>query len=183
MRDEITPGRLYSRRDFGRLALAGVPAASLFARGGAAFALQPKPNSVWGGVPFGIFAPYRFGPEASDLEGVLKALVKFGVSQTELSTAVVERYVGAPQPAAPAGGAGRSGRGTPLGVAEPQPAAEPPRRRPLGPSPAWAACPLRLRRAAPGVAEAAADERKRPNSRRRLALRPTRWQSGARRCP
>ena len=111
MRDEITPGRLYSRRDFGRLALAGVPAATLFARGGPAFALQPKPNSVWGGVPFGIFAPYRFGPEASDLEGVLKALVKFGVSQTELSNAVVERYVGAPQPAAAAGRSGRSGRG------------------------------------------------------------------------
>ncbi len=109
MRDEITPGRLYSRRDFGRLALAGVPAATLFARGAPAFALQPKPNSVWGGVPFGIFAPYRFGPEASDLEGVLKALVKFGVSQTELSNAVVERYVGAPQPAAPAGGPGAAG--------------------------------------------------------------------------
>ena len=60
-------------------------------------------------MPFGIFAPYRWGPEASDLEGVLKGLVKFGVSQTELSNAVVERYIGAPQAPAPAGGPG-SGR-------------------------------------------------------------------------
>ena len=76
-----------------------MPAASLIARASAVAAFQAKPNSVWGGVPFGIFAPYRFGPEASDLEGVLKALVKFGVSQTELSNAVVESYLGAPQPA------------------------------------------------------------------------------------
>jgi sugar phosphate isomerase/epimerase len=106
MGEQIERVRLYSRRDFGALALAGLPAASLFARTGAAAVLQAKPNSVWGGVPFGIFAPYRFGPEASDLEGTLKALVKFGVSQTELSNAVVENYIGAPQPAARGGGAG-----------------------------------------------------------------------------
>jgi sugar phosphate isomerase/epimerase len=97
---------VYSRRDFGKLALAAVPVAGLFGGAGAAFALQSKPNSVWGGVPFGIFAPYRWGPEASDLEGVLKGLVRFGVSQTELGNAVVERYVGAPQAAARAGGPG-----------------------------------------------------------------------------
>lgn len=89
----------YSRRDFGKLALAAFPAAALAGRVESAFALQSKPNSLWGGVPFGIFAPYRFGPEASDLEGALKALVKFGVSYTELGNAVVERHVGAPQPA------------------------------------------------------------------------------------
>ena len=102
----------YSRRDFGKLALATVPVASLFGGGGLAFALQSKPNSVWGGVPFGIFAPYRWGPEASDLEGVLKGLVRFGVSQTELGNAVVERYVGAPQAPARGGGPG-TGHATP----------------------------------------------------------------------
>ena len=96
----------YSRRDFGKLALGSLPAASLIARTSAVAAFQTKPNSVWGGVPFGIFAPYRFGPEASDLDGALKALVKFGVSQTELSNAVVERYLGAPQPAGRGGGRG-----------------------------------------------------------------------------
>ena len=97
---------VYSRREFGKLALGSLPVASLIARTSAAAAFQAKRNSVWGGVPFGIFAPYRFGPEASDLDGALKALVKFGVSQTELSNAVVERYLGAPQPAGRGGGRG-----------------------------------------------------------------------------
>src|SRR5687767_5637966 len=101
-------GPRYSRRDFARLALLSLPSVSLMRGADLALARQTKPNSVWGGVPFGIFAPYRFGPEASDLEGALKALVSFGVSQTELSNAVVERYLGAPQPA----GRGGGGRGT-----------------------------------------------------------------------
>lgn len=98
----------YSRRDFAMLALAAAPVAATLGRPDVLFA-QAKPNSTWGGVPFGIFAPYRFGPEASDLDGALNALVRLGVSNTELSAAVVERYAGAPQaPAAPprAGGAG-----------------------------------------------------------------------------
>ena len=86
--------------------LASAPAAGLIGRGDFAFGLQAKPNSTWGGVPFGIFAPYRFGSEASDLEGALRALVTFGVSNTELSAAVVERYLGAPQ----ANAGGRAGR-------------------------------------------------------------------------
>src|SRR6186997_1768959 len=93
-------GSRYSRRDFTRLALLSLPSVSLLRGADSALAWQTKPNSVWGGVPFGIFAPYRFGPEASELDGALKALVNFGVSQTELSNAVVERYLGAPQPAA-----------------------------------------------------------------------------------
>ena len=122
--------RLYSRRDFGKLALASAPAAALLGRPHPLFALQGRPNSTWGGVPFGIFAPYRFGPEASDLEGALRTLVKLGVSNTELSAAVVERYAGAPQaPArgggagAPAAGAGAAGRG---GVAPAAPTAPAP---------------------------------------------------------
>ena len=109
MSDHSRRGGPYSRRDFGKLALASLPSVSVFR----STAPEPwrrreaKPNSVWGGVPFGIFAPYRFGPEASDLDGALKALVNFGVSQTELSNAVVERYLGAPQPAGRGGGGGR----------------------------------------------------------------------------
>jgi len=99
-------GQRYSRRNFGKLALAAFPAAALAGGVRSAFALQGKPDSLWGGVPFGIFAPYRFGPEASDLEGALSALVKFGVSYTELGNAVVERHVGAPQAAGRGGGAG-----------------------------------------------------------------------------
>ena len=98
---------VYSRRDFGRLALAAFPAAAVAGRFHSALAFQEKPNSLWGGVPFGIFAPYRFGPEASDLDGALNALVKLGVSYTELTAAVVERYAGAPQAAGGRGGAGQ----------------------------------------------------------------------------
>src|SRR3954462_11347120 len=97
---------VYSRRDFGRLALAAMPAAVLAGRFRSGLAFQGKPDSLWGGVPFGIFAPYRFGPEASDLEGALSALVKLGVSYTELTAAVVERYAGPPQ--APGGRGGAS---------------------------------------------------------------------------
>ena len=110
-----------------------MPAAGLAGGFGSAFAFQAKPNSLWGGVPFGIFAPYRFGPEASDLEGALKALVKFGVSYTELSNAVVERYVGAPQAAARAGGAGAA-----AGAA--RRAAQPRRRGAAAPAPGAIPC-------------------------------------------
>ena len=108
MGETIGRSKFLSRRDFGKLALAAAPAAAWLGRPEALFGLQAKPNSTWGGVPFGIFAPYRFGPEASDLEGALNTLVRLGVSNTELSAAVVERYAGAPQaaPAARAGGAG-----------------------------------------------------------------------------
>src|SRR5881628_1503177 len=83
---------MYSRRHFGRLAFAAFPAA-VAVRFDPARAWQGKPDSLWGGVPFGIFAPYRFGPEAADLEGALKALVRFGVSYTEVGNAVIERFL------------------------------------------------------------------------------------------
>ena len=95
--DDLSWRGLVTRRDFGRIVLASVPAAAMAGRGELALGLQSKPNSTWGGVPFGVFAPYRFGPEASDLQGALETLVKLGVSNTEVSAAVVERYLGAPQ--------------------------------------------------------------------------------------
>ncbi|HEY2435088.1 MAG TPA: TIM barrel protein [Vicinamibacterales bacterium] len=107
MTDLHTAGFRYSRRDFARLALAAFPAAAMAGRVKDVWANQSsgKPDSLWGGVPFGIFAPYRFGPDASDLEGALAALVKFGVSYAEVTAAVVERHVGAPQAAGGRGGA------------------------------------------------------------------------------
>jgi sugar phosphate isomerase/epimerase len=120
---------MISRRDFGKILLASSPAAAFIGRGDRAFAFQGKPNSTWGGVPFGIFAPYRFGPDASDLEGVLRALVKFGVSNTELSAAVVERYVGAPLPS----GGGRA-------TAPPPAAATATTTPPAGPAPGAIPC-------------------------------------------
>jgi sugar phosphate isomerase/epimerase len=134
MNESANRGRRRSRREFTKVALAALPALGAFGRTTGVLAHQAKPNSVWGGVPFGIFAPYRFGAEASDLEGALKALVNFGVSQTELSSAIVERYAGAPQaagrggaPAAPAAaapaGGGAAGRGRAAQTPEQQAAA------------------------------------------------------------
>jgi sugar phosphate isomerase/epimerase len=126
-------GRVYSRRDFGKLALT-VPAAGLVWRTGVALAFQGKPNSVWGGVPFGVFAPYRFGPEATDLEGALKALVRLGVSQTEISASPVERFCGAPQ----AVQAGASAGAAPAAPAAAAPA--PPQTPPTAPAPMAIPC-------------------------------------------
>ena len=127
---------LLSRRDFGKLAFAALPAAALAGGAEFAFGRQETPNSLWGGVPFGIFAPYRFGPEASDLEGALNALVKFGVSYTELSNAVVERYVGAP-PAVGRGGAQSAAAANPAPQLAPAPQQIPCEAgKPSGPPPA-----------------------------------------------
>ena len=121
---------VYSRRDFGRLALAAMPAAALAGRFRSGLPFQAKPDSLWGGVPFGIFAPYRFGPEASDLEGALNTLVKLGVSYTELGNAVVERYVGAPQAAGGrGGGAGQAPAAANAGAAASARARDDPLRR------------------------------------------------------
>ena len=128
-----------SRRDFGRLAFAAFPAAAL--AGGASLAFGGnKPDSLWGGVPFGIFAPYRFGPEASDLEGALNALVKFGVSYTELSNSIVERYAGAPQPPGRGGGAGGAVAQQAAGGGAQQAAAPATNQAPLAPAPMQIPC-------------------------------------------
>jgi hypothetical protein len=55
--DIIQRRDLFSRRDFARMLLAFAPAAGFVGRGDFASGLQAKPNSTWGGVPFGIFAP------------------------------------------------------------------------------------------------------------------------------
>ena len=48
---------LYSRRDFGKLALAGVPAAGLLLKSDSAFgSALAKPNSKWAGVQVGMSA-------------------------------------------------------------------------------------------------------------------------------
>ena len=122
--DETKRVTLFTRREAGLLGLAALPGAVLAARSASAFAMQAKPNSTWGGVPFGIFAPYRFGPEAADLEPARQALVRFGVSHAEVSAAMIEKYAGAPQPAARAGGpAGGTAAPAPAAPAAGAPAA------------------------------------------------------------
>jgi sugar phosphate isomerase/epimerase len=83
----------YSRRDFGKLAMASLPAMSLLVN------TQGRPNSVWGGVPIGSITPYSFRGEATTAEEILKALIKVGLSVAEIGNEPVEIFAGAPMPA------------------------------------------------------------------------------------
>lgn len=51
---------LYTRREIGKIALAGFPAAGLLLKSDLRAAA--KPNSRWAGVQVGMNVPYNFGP-------------------------------------------------------------------------------------------------------------------------
>lgn len=76
----------YTRRDIGKLALAALPAANLFA----------KPNSKWGGVQVGINAPYSFTRMSGTADKILEYMDKLNLSATELRLQPVEAFLGAP---------------------------------------------------------------------------------------
>jgi sugar phosphate isomerase/epimerase len=114
----------YTRREFGKLALAGVPAAALLGRSTSAFGAlaQAKPNSLFGGVQIGtITYSYRSMPDQS-AEAILKYVLDSGISGIELMGGPVESFAGAPAAAGRGGGAG-GGRGPggrgPAGAAAP----------------------------------------------------------------
>ena len=75
-----------TRRDVGKLALAALPGARMFA----------NPNSSFGGVHIGINAPYSFHGTASSADEILQALVQLGLSTVELRSQPVEAFLGAP---------------------------------------------------------------------------------------
>ncbi len=98
----------YTRREFGRIALAGLPAAALV--GGTksltAFA-QSTPNSLIDGVQLGVITySYRSLPDQS-AEATLKYVVDSNISAIELMGGPVESFAGAPV----GGGRGGGGRG------------------------------------------------------------------------
>jgi sugar phosphate isomerase/epimerase len=106
----------YTRRDFGKLALAGVPATGWLLTHDAS--ASAKPNSKWAGVQVGMNVPYNFdtGNYTSGDE-ILDRCVKLGVSGVELRAQPVELFLGSPAAvagaaaqAARAGGAGGRGR-------------------------------------------------------------------------
>jgi sugar phosphate isomerase/epimerase len=116
----------YTRREFGKLALAGLPATAVLGRAESIFgAVAQKPNSLIAGVQIGLIVPYSFGQEASDAETILKYVTQIGIGAVEMMNPPAEAYAGAPAPAgrgggrpggpAPgspgAGGGGRGGRG------------------------------------------------------------------------
>jgi sugar phosphate isomerase/epimerase len=96
----------YTRREFGKLAFAGLPAAAALGRADSLFAAlaPPKPNSLIDGVQIGtITYSYRSMPDQS-AEATLKYIVDSGISAIELMGGPVESFAGAP--AAPGGGRG-----------------------------------------------------------------------------
>jgi hypothetical protein len=99
---------IYTRRDFGKLALTALPAARLSAMP------QAKPDSKFGGVQIGIIAPYSFRGLPSGADDLLKYLVQLGVNSVELQSEPVETYAGAP---ATGRGGFPGGQGRPQGAA------------------------------------------------------------------
>ena len=101
---------MLSRREFGKLALASVPAATVL--GGSdfftAFA-QGKPNSKIEGVQIGtITYSYRSMPDQS-AGATLRYILESGISAVELMGGPIESFAGIP--AAPGGRGGAGGRG------------------------------------------------------------------------
>jgi sugar phosphate isomerase/epimerase len=96
----------YTRREIGRLALAGLPAAALFGRPALA---QGKPDSIVNGVHLGVITySYRSMPDQS-ADAMLRYIVQSGISEIELMGGPAESFAGAPQTAR--GGGGGRGRG------------------------------------------------------------------------
>src|SRR6185503_6533686 len=98
----------YTRREFGKLALAGLPAAAVIGNGESIFGAfaQAKPNSVFNGVQIGtITYSYRSMPDQS-AEATLKYILDSGISAIELMGGPVESFAGAPT-SGRGGGAGR----------------------------------------------------------------------------
>src|SRR5580692_5251353 len=77
----------FTRRDFGKLALAAVPATSL---------LAAKPDSKWGGVQVGLNAPYSFTGMSGTADKIIEYMTDIDLSATELRLQPVEAYLGAP---------------------------------------------------------------------------------------
>jgi len=102
----------YTRREFGKLAIAGLPAAAVLGSSESifgAFAQSAKPNSVINGVQIGaITYSYRSMLDQS-AEATLKYVVDSGISGIELMGGPVESFAGAP--AGPGRGGGPGGRG------------------------------------------------------------------------
>jgi len=117
-----------TRRQFGKLALAGLPASAVLARSESIFGafLQSKPNSLIDGVQIGtITYSYRQMPDQS-AEATLKYLLDGGLSACELMDGPAETFAG--RPAGPGrggfpggGGRGRRGEGEPAPPPQPGP--------------------------------------------------------------
>ena len=87
-----------TRREWGKLAVAGVPAAtSLLNLRPALAAPSAKPGSTWAGVQVGMNVPYNFGTRTTmSAEDVLEKCIQLGVSVVELRAQPIEKSLGLP---------------------------------------------------------------------------------------
>ena len=102
----------YTRRHFGRIALAGLPA-GLFLEPQAAIAalLQNKPSSKWAGVQVGMNVPYNFKTgNYMTPDDIIARCRQLGVSAMELRAQPVELFMGSPAAIAAAAAGGNRGR-------------------------------------------------------------------------
>jgi len=100
-----------TRRQFGKLALAGIPAAYLIGETplfGSAI-LQAKPNSKFGGVQIGVITYSYRSMDDQSAEATLKYVLGSGINAIELMDSPCEISAGAPRPPARQGGPGRPG--------------------------------------------------------------------------
>jgi len=124
----------YSRREFGKLALAGLPAAAVLGRAESLFGAfaQAKPNSLINGVQIGTITYSYRSMQDQSAEATLKYILDSGISAVEIMGGPVESFAGIPRAEGRGGGAGRGGFGG--GGRGRGPAAEPPPGAKMG---AW----------------------------------------------
>lgn len=108
MRSSFDDGRL-SRRRFGALVAASVPAVGLLGSVTALAAGPQRQSSVFGGVTIGMIG--GLGLTATDPASVAAATAAIGLSAVELGSGAIEAFAGAPAAPARGGGGGRAGAG------------------------------------------------------------------------
>ena len=120
-----------TRREFGRIALASLPAAALANRPIiGALAAQATPNSRFNGVQIGVITySYRSMPDQS-APATLKYVLDSNISAVELMDGPVENFLGRP-----AGGRGGGGGGRPGGPGGPGGGRGAGAEAPAGPTP------------------------------------------------
>ena len=132
---------MLTRREFGKLALSGIPAATVLGGSGFFTALaQSKPNSMIEGVQIGaITYSFRSMPDQS-AEATLRYIVDSGISAIELMGGPIESYAGIPTAergaaAVDAGLAGPAGRAAAASAAPSRRSFRPERARVRGTAP------------------------------------------------
>jgi sugar phosphate isomerase/epimerase len=110
----------YTRRHFGKLAMASLPiAAAAISNPTQLFAAQ-KPNSKINGVQIGVITAYSYHNMPNDIDSILKYMVRGNINATEMEVPVQEEWAGAPK-APPRPQTARAMTGQPVGAPRQRP--------------------------------------------------------------